>query len=733
MTREGAVLGTPLYMAPEQARGGVVDARTDIYAVGTSLYELLIGKAPFAGKGIAIVLALQLEQVPPKPSELRPDVSDEVSRIVAKALEKDPALRFQDAREMLSALLPLIEDPPEKLDQHPKPPSKASQSWTFTWDLASTPSQLWPYVSNTERLNRAIGLGAVDESVVVNDGDVTSFGRSKQAGFALAWKENPFEWVYERRLGVLREYNEGPLRWYKSTVDLQPHTFASGSKGSRLVHEIELEPRGLLGRAASSVEVGIRARRALDRTYKRVDDLLQGRLGDAAVKDAFEEAPSLSAEKEARFAWLEKQAIEHGADTQTMARLGDWLRQASAQDVGRLRPIAVARRLDLDETSVIHACYHASAVGLLVPLWDLLCPTCRVPSSIEETLKALKDHSRCEVCNVNFALDLATTIELVFKLHPSLREADTKTYCISSPAHTPHVMAQVRLGPGKVFVVDVDLPEGAYQLAGRRLGYSSSFRVRESAPKTRWQVPLSKGPPLDAARAFHTGRQEIALVNDTGREQLVRIERTTPRDDVLTAARALSSPVFKRVFPGEVLAPGSLVRVAAVTLMLVEVRGRLIDGISNSEEQTFEKLYMLYRAVDQKVVECGGTVVKLQGEGVLAVFDEPATAVRCAAGLPAVLKQLTPTATVRCAVHRGPAGAVTLNEHVDYFGRVVHEILQLAARAKPGELLLSDAVRGDPSVDAALVGAGIVAAAGEGTLDDLGHRVQLPQTVVIDG
>jgi adenylate cyclase len=90
------------------------------------------------------------------------------------------------------------------------------------------------------------------------------------------------------------------------------------------------------------------------------------------------------------------------------------------------------------------------------------------------------------------------------------------------------------------------------------------------------------------------------------------------------------------LFPGEVLAPGAMVRVAAVTMLLAEVRGRIVDGISNGEEQSFEKLYALYRAVEQKVVEAGGTVVKLQGEGVLAVFDEPAAAVRCAAGLPAV-------------------------------------------------------------------------------------------------
>lgn len=723
MTREGAVLGTPLYMAPEQARGGVVDARSDIYAVGTSLFQLLVGRAPFAGRGITATLAAQLEERPPPVSELQPGLSDEVSRVVARSLEKDPALRYQNAGEMLRALEALAA-PVAQVERGPaRPSSTSTQVWRFSWQLGATPAALWPYVSNTERLNRAIGLAAVDESVDVRGDDVVALGSTKQAGFQLSWKENPFEWVFERRLGVLREYSEGPLRWYRSTVELQPAAPGSG-KGTELVHTIEVEPRGLLGRAASNVEVGVRVRRALERTYRRIDDLVQGRLGSRGV-DAFEEPKPLSSTTEARFAVAERAAVAAGAEPAVVAALGDWLRHAAPQDLARIRPIALARRLALDETATLHACYAAAHAGLLVPLWDLLCPTCRTPTTMEETLRAIRDHAACEVCNIHFALDLAASIELVFRVHPSLRDADAATYCISSPAHTPHVMAQVRVERGASVAVDVALPEGGYQVSGRRLGFSASFRVRHGAPNRRWQLGLGHAPVDEGSvRAFATGRQEILLVNDSDRDQLVRIERTTPRDDVLTAARALASPVFKRLFPSEVLAPGALVRVAAVTLMLVEIRGRVVDDVSNTEEQAWNKLYLLYRAVEEAVVACSGTVVKLQGEGVLAVFDTPVQAVRCAVQVPKLIAK-TSGAHVRCAVHRGPAGAVTLNEHLDYFGRVVHEILQLIARAKPGELLLSDEIRADVDVDVAL--AGVAGAAG--SFDDVGHRVQLSETL----
>ena len=733
MTREGTVLGTPLYMAPEQVRGGVVDSRTDIYAVGTSLFELLIGRAPFAGRGIALVLALQLDQVPPRVAELRPEISDELSRIVARCLEKDPALRYQNALELLQALLPLVQTPAETVAEHPRPPVHATdsrQTWTFTWDLVAPPSALWPYISNTERLNKAIGLVAADEGVAIDGYEVTRLGRARQMGIALAWKENPFEWVFERRLGVLREYSEGPVRWYSSAVDLLPHE-VNGSKGTRLVHHIELEPRGLLGRAAASVEVGVRTRRALDRTYRRIDELVQGRLGDAVFTDAFAETPPLPADKEARMAWLEGQTVALGADPSTVAHLGDWLRQAPAQDVARIRPIALAGKLGLDENSVVNACYQAASAGLLVPLWDLLCPTCRVPAAIKETLKALKDHAHCKACNIEFTLDLATSIELVFKVHSSLREADVRTYCISSPAHTPHVLAQVRLAPKTSFVIDCALPAGDYQLVGRHLGYCTAFRVRDDAPSSHWQVALATGPDPNDLRTFSGGRQEFVLVNDTPRDQVVRIERSTPRTDVVTAARALASPIFRRLFPGEILTTDAMVGVGAVTLLLAEVRARGGDSNVHDEEESVEKLYALYRALENKVIDCGGSIVKLQGEGVLAVFDEPAAAVRCAAAVPAVLQLLAPASSVRCAVHRGPAGAVSLNQHLDYFGQVVRQLLGLCQSAHFGELLVSDPVRADPAVDAALLKAELRAAA-DGSVSDLGHRFSFGNTPALN-
>lgn len=102
-TTVGHVLGTPHSMAPEQIRGLPVDGRTDIYALGALLFRLLTGKHPFEGCDAIALTRMHIETPPPAPSQLAP-VSPAVDAVVRKAMEKDPARRYQTVRELIEAL-----------------------------------------------------------------------------------------------------------------------------------------------------------------------------------------------------------------------------------------------------------------------------------------------------------------------------------------------------------------------------------------------------------------------------------------------------------------------------------------------------------------------------------------------------------------------------------------------------------------------------------------------------
>ena len=106
MTQPGRILGTPLYMAPEQAGGEEVDHRSDLYAVGLILYELLAGEGPFQGESFTELLVKQATTPPPSLIDTHPELglSEQLEDVIDKALEKERTARFQTASEMIDAL-----------------------------------------------------------------------------------------------------------------------------------------------------------------------------------------------------------------------------------------------------------------------------------------------------------------------------------------------------------------------------------------------------------------------------------------------------------------------------------------------------------------------------------------------------------------------------------------------------------------------------------------------------
>ena len=104
MTEAGSIVGTAQYLSPEQARGGDVDQRSDLYSLGVVLYELLTGTVPFSGDTPVEIAMKHLSQTPEPPSKRRAGIPRELDMVVMRALAKDPADRYQSAEEMQADL-----------------------------------------------------------------------------------------------------------------------------------------------------------------------------------------------------------------------------------------------------------------------------------------------------------------------------------------------------------------------------------------------------------------------------------------------------------------------------------------------------------------------------------------------------------------------------------------------------------------------------------------------------
>ncbi len=713
MTDAGALLGTPHYMAPEQWTGRGVDPRTDVYAMGATLFHVLAGQPPFTGETRDLLCQQHCNEQPASLELLNTSVSEGLARAVERALSKSPDDRFPDAAAMLRDLEALRLGKPTELAIHPRlpecDPGRVLQ-FEFRWELESSPRQLWPLVTNTDRLDRALGFRPVTyQTKFEPDHGVRTFAEGRKAGMPEVGEEFPYEWVEPRRMGILRQYTQGPFKWLVSSVEL----LARPGGGTTLVHSLRLEPSTWTIRFGSRWGVGVGMRKSLEKVYRRIDATLKGQRerGLSPALDPFEERARMPAARRQRLDRLIDRLVERGIDAQVLDCLFEHLIAGSAQELARIRPLALAERFGLDPDQVVAACLHGAREGLLELHWDLLCPVCRISAQVTDTLREIADHAHCQACHLDFDLDFANSIELIFRVHPEIRDAELGTYCVGGPAHSPHVVAQMRVAALERIELELTLPEGSYRLRGPQLPWSADFRVEKTASPRRWDIDLTAGPEAERPPSLRAGAQTLALHNPGERELLVRVERAAPRHDALTAARAASLPLFRELFPGEILAPGRLATISSVTLLFTSLDPARVDALYRElgDAGAFGVIHVHLQKVGDAIREGGGAVVKTIGEGVLASFSQVTAAVETALSLAVRLNRGGPTAQrgVRVGIHKGPALAATVNDQLDYFGTTARDAVAFISEARNDDLLLTEPVASDPAVAALLSRRGI--------------------------
>src|SRR5262249_12027406 len=104
ITRTGALLGTPAYMSPEQAKGAPLDTRSDLFSLGIIFYEMLTGQVPFQADTMLAMLLKRTQEPPVPPAQVNPEIPQVLSDIVMRCLAIDPAQRYQTARELIQDL-----------------------------------------------------------------------------------------------------------------------------------------------------------------------------------------------------------------------------------------------------------------------------------------------------------------------------------------------------------------------------------------------------------------------------------------------------------------------------------------------------------------------------------------------------------------------------------------------------------------------------------------------------
>ena len=159
-TAVGQMIGTPWVMAPEQLRGEAVDRRTDLWAAGVILYDMLTGERPFKGTMPGIFHRIQHEE-PPPPTRLRAELPPTVDALIARALAKAPQDRFATAEEMAAAIRTALAEAPRWQDAPPLPGLEAEEPVAGTLVPAPPPPLPAPPAAPRSRFGQGLAIGVV--------------------------------------------------------------------------------------------------------------------------------------------------------------------------------------------------------------------------------------------------------------------------------------------------------------------------------------------------------------------------------------------------------------------------------------------------------------------------------------------------------------------------------------------------------------------------------------------
>ncbi|HYE32805.1 MAG TPA: DUF5939 domain-containing protein [Methylomirabilota bacterium] len=559
---------------------------------------------------------------------------------------------------------------------------------------------LWPILSKTDWINRALGLPPVDYEIEPTGlGGTIVTARARVFGIRLAWQEHPFDWREYERYRVRRTFKGGPLA--EGTMGMDFHEQEDGSCRVRVFSE--WKPRNKLGHWLAKQLIVPKTEKDMAVLMDHVRDYLGG-----SVAEVMPNLP-ITPPKEAALAAALNALAERGHSAHLISLFQEFIQHAPDVEASRLRPLALARRWKHNPWRTLRLFLDATRVGLLELSWEVLCPNCR--SSRHPLKKTLGDVARemhCEVCQIDYDGRFDESVELKFTIHPSVRPVKMETYCLAGPGAKPHILTQLTVGPNERRSWDIPSFEATARLRSPQVKQFVNLKPEEAGNPYVTPVVVCKPEGFDVVtEATGGGDYTLRVINPNPYPVQLILERLEWDPDILTAARVTNWQDFRDLFAREVIAPNERITVGSQIVLFTDLRGSTAMYRDVGDAPAYVLVRKHFELIEQSVREAHGIVVKTIGDAVMAVFSDVTEALeavhrmqRDVSKATANLGSTASKLTLKAGLHIGPCLAVNANDRLDYFGTTINLAARIVDSSQGGDMVISDDLYSRPEAAA---------------------------------
>ncbi|MGZ3692222.1 MAG: DUF5939 domain-containing protein, partial [Pseudobdellovibrio sp.] len=424
-------------------------------------------------------------------------------------------------------------------------------------------------------------------------------------------------------------------------------------------------------------------------SFKKIESYIQQN-AKAHGTEAFKKAPqALAGDQLERLTAIQKKLIKKDLQPQFVDAVVDYVKTGDDLDLDAIRVMKFSAERGFFYKDILKVCLHASRMGLLNISWDVVCPHCKGARFSAATLGEIPKGADCSACEVEFSTEDKNAVEIVFKVHPSIRKISSAVYCAAEPAKKSHIKIQQKIGAGEMFDVEVPARESVYRARLKGKTEEIIFRVNSKAEKKVLDLALIEN--VKTISDVGPGSR-LKLFNETEGELILSVEEIKSLDLTLKPEHLLFFPEFRDMFSEDHLKTDVKLHLGEQSLLFSDIVGSTVYYDKVGDAKAFADVQKHFIEVFSEVKNAKGEVVKTIGDAVMAAFSTPEDAYAAADKIQKRFHgdRKDTNIRLRISIHTGVVIAAHLESGLDYFGSTINKCAKIQNLAGAGELVMAE-------------------------------------------